>query len=148
MTKLRKRMVIAAAVLLALILTGLFGWTTFRGSREFSAYRAQTLENPLWTREKLSVSQCVDQTIEWAQNCPGISNWVEAAVPDVARDCFSSQDRKAFCDAAGDSIHSTRFGYEECGQRLEGVVGKRKIKALTKWCAKSYRVLANYCDEL
>lgn len=141
-------------ILVAVVgLTVTFGVTSIRSSREFTEYRERTLghdsANAPWNKTPMSVDECITFSIEWATRCPGIQSWCEAEVPNVARACLESGDRSGFCGEVGDAILTTGFGFHECEARRESAELEKYAKRWhKKYCAKSYRAVADHCRHL
>ncbi len=142
------RILIIIAVVVA-GLTAVFGVSSVRSSRVFSEYRSRTLDDPdhpvPWRAGEPSVDDCIDFAIDWATGCPGIQSWCEAEVPRVVRECVASHDRTAYCDDVGDTILSTGFGYHACEERRREIAQKYAKRWHKKYCAKSYRAVADHC---
>jgi hypothetical protein len=134
-------------------LTVTFGVTSIRSSREFTEYRERTLGHERadapWNKTEMSVDDCITFAIDWATECPGIQSWCEAEVPNVARACLESRDRREFCEEVGDRILTTGFGFHECEARREKVeLEKYARRWHKKYCARAYRAVADHCRHL
>ena len=148
----KKRRALPILVILGVVIVGLtvvFGVTSMDSSRVFSEYRDRTLHDdehpPPWTRRELGVDECISFALDWATACPGIQSWCEAEVPSVMVQCLESADRTAYCDEVGDEILTTGFGFHDCEDRRESVTEKYAKRWHKKYCAKSYRTIADYC---
>src|SRR5690606_21538944 len=113
---------------------------------EYKAYRAATLEaGPMpWTREPMSVEQCIEFTVDWAMACPGVESWCAGEAPRLTRECLASADRSDYCRELGDEVASTHFGYAECEALREPVEGRYTKRSHKKFCAASYRAVAEH----
>jgi hypothetical protein len=142
------RVLVIIGVTLMLLMV-VFGRATSKGYDEFTAYHEATLEDPdnppRWETEALDVSGCVDESLAWVEACPGVSSWCETTLSDVMGQCLDSQDRTAYCEAVGDAVGSTRFGFEECSARYDQIEGRFTRRYAKKHCALIYRVIAGYC---
>lgn len=132
---------------LVLLLCVVFGVTVMRQQAEYREYRAATLEaGPLpWTERTMSVEECVEFTVEWAMACPGVESWCANEAPRLTGDCMASTDRREVCNALGDAVASTHFGYAECEALREPVEGRYTKRNHKKFCAASYRAVAEHC---
>ena len=136
--------IIGAVVLLSVI----FGVTVMRQKSQFQDYRAATLEQePPWTQAPMTIDQCVEYTVDWAMACPGVESWCFNEAPKLTRACLDSQDRQGSCRELGDSVASTHFGYAECERLRESVEGRYTKRNHKKFCAASYRAVAEYCRQ-
>lgn len=133
----------AAVVLLCVV----FGVVVMRQQAEYREYRAATLEaGPLpWTERTMTVEECVGFTVDWAMACPGVESWCANEAPRITRACMESTDRHAVCEAFGDAVASTSFGYAECEAMREPVEGRYTKRNHKKFCAASYRAVAEHC---
>lgn len=137
--------------MIALALLGgtvLVGVTTLRSSRQFSQYRAATLEVAPWVSGPVDVPDCIGFAVAWGAECPGIQSWCEAEVGQVAARCLASADRRAWCQTAGDAILTTGFGFEDCEARRADVEGTHARRWHKKYCAKGWRAVADHCRDL
>lgn len=144
---------VVLVILVAVVgLTVTFGVTSIRSSREFTEYREHTLGHGSaaapWHKTQMSVEDCIAYAIEWATACPGIQSWCEAEVPNVARACLESADRSAYCREIGDAILTTGFGFHECEDLRSGIEEKYARRWHKKYCARSYRAVADHCRHL
>lgn len=132
-----------------LLLCVVFGATVIRQKSQYQDYRAATLEQgPLpWTESAMTIEQCVEFTVDWAMACPGVESWCSNEAPRLTRECLASQDRASACEALGDSVASTHFGYAECEALRESVDGRYTKRSHKKFCAASYRAVAEYCRQ-
>ena len=131
------------------VLSVVFGVTVMRQKAQFQEYRAATLEQqPLpWTQAAMTVDECVEFTVDWAMACPGVESWCFNEAPTLTRQCLESQDRSEACAALGDTVASTKFGYAECEQLRGSVEGRYTKRNHKKFCASSYRAVAEFCRE-
>lgn len=138
-----------AVVGLIIGLSVVFGVTVMRQKAQYQEYRAATLEQgPLpWTLAPMSVEQCVEFTVDWAMACPGVESWCFNEAPQLTRACLGSRDRTEVCTALGDTVASTHFGYAECEQLREPVEGRYAKRSHKKFCAASYRAVAEFCRQ-
>ena len=146
---------IGLIVVVIVALTIPFGWSVMRNHETFAAYQDKTIDSetapPPWEGEaapRHSVEDCVTYTVNWAMECPGIQSWCQAEVPVVVDRCLASQDRQPFCDGLEGEWMSTRFGFHECNDLRESVEGKYAKRAHKKYCALSYRGVADHCKRL
>jgi hypothetical protein len=132
------------------VLTVPFVRTTMSSSAAFSEYRRATLHDPAspprWAREQVDPDGCIDEGIAWLRGCEGIQSWCEAELPVVVEMCLASQDRTPYCADVGDQIMSTRFGFEACKARREGIADKYAARHHKKACAAAYRAVARHCE--
>ena len=134
-----------AGIVLAVIMTisVSLGFVLLRNYTMFTRYVRDTLEDPVdprpWEVEYLTVEQCVDVTLEWAEGCRGVKAMCDEYVPRVMIECMHSQDREAYCENVGDLLAITAFGHEECQAR--GV--QRNVDA--EACSAAYRGIDDYC---
>lgn len=137
--------IIGVVVLLCVI----FGVTVIRQKTQFQEYRAATLEQATlpWTQEPMTIEQCVAFTVDWAMACPGVGSWCSNEAPRLTRECLSSQDRQETCAALGETVASTHFGYAECERMREPVEGRYAKRGHKKFCAASYRAVAEFCRQ-
>lgn len=135
----------AVVVLLCVV----FGVTVMRQKAAYQEYRAATLEaGPLpWTQRTMSVEACVQWTVDWAMACPGVESWCANEAPRLTRECMASADRREICERFGDAVASTTFGYAECEALREPVEGRYTKRSHKKFCAASYRAVAEQCRE-
>lgn len=153
-----KRGVLRLLAILGAAVVGLsviFGFTILRNHSVFRDYQAATLEDgdapPPWDTEALSVDDCVEETVRWTMECPGIASWCLAEVPVVAERCLASRDRTAYCEEVGDEVMSTRFGFHACEDLRAGMDDddeKYAKRANKKYCAATYRAVAEHCLSL
>lgn len=150
----RRRIGLRVLLIIAVVLSGLmvvFGSTTARNYDEFEAYRHATLEDPeappRWQAEQLDVDGCVDAVLDWIEACPGVSSWCEGSLPDVTNSCLETIELGPFCQAVGDEVMSTRFGYGECAERYDAIEGRYARRAAKKHCSLIYRTLAGRCQD-
>jgi len=148
----RRRTGVRVLLIIALVLAVLmvvFGRTTSKSYDQFDVYKNATLLDPQnpprWETEALGVEDCVDAALEWVEACPGVSSWCESSLPDVTNSCLRSQDRAAYCEAVGDAVMTTRFGFEECSARYDQIDGRYTRRYAKKHCALIFRVIAGYC---
>ena len=97
---------------------------------------------------ELSIEQCVAFTVDWAMGCPGVESWCSGHAPRLALECLRSADRRPACEALGDEVESTHFGYAECERMREAVEGRYTKRTHKKFCAAAYRAVAEHCREL
>jgi len=134
---------------LVVTLCVVFGVTVMRQQAQYREYRAATLEaGPLpWTQRTMSVEECVQWTVDWAMACPGVESWCANEAPRLTRECLASTDRRPVCEAFGDAVASTQFGYHECEALREAVDGRYTKRSHKKFCAASYRAVAEHCRQ-
>lgn len=137
------------------VLSVVFGVTIWRNHSTFREYQSLTLESdaapPRWATEALSAEQCVQAAVQWGMDCPGIGSWCLAELPVVTRSCLESSDRMVYCEQVGDEVMSTRFGFHECEDMradMDDDAEKYAKRANKKYCAASFRAVADYCLEL
>lgn len=132
-----------------MVLCVIFGATVIRQKTQFQEYRAATLGSGdlPWTRAPMTVEQCVAFTVDWAMACPGVESWCSNEAPQLTRECLGSQDRHETCEALGDTVASTHFGYAECERMRESVEGRYTKRSHKKFCAASYRAVAEFCRQ-
>ena len=148
------RVLLVMGVVLALLMV-VFGKTTADSYAKFEAYRATSLEDPqnpprwqLAARLGYRVSErdiAVDELLAWIEACPGVSSWCESSLPSLTVECLESQDRSAYCESVGDTIKSTRFGYDECSARYDQIDGRFARRYAKKHCSLIYRAIAGHC---
>jgi hypothetical protein len=143
----RTRSLVLGIGALVVLLCVVFGVTVLRQQAEFREYRAATLEaGPLpWTQRTMSVEECVQFTVDWAMACPGVESWCANEAPRLTRECMQSVDRRETCEQLGDTVASTHFGYAECEALREPVEGRYTKRNHKKFCASSYRAVAESC---
>jgi hypothetical protein len=130
------------------LLCVVFGVTVMRQKAQFQEYRDATLaESPPWAEGPMTIEQCVAHTVDWAMACPGVESWCFNEAPKLTRECLGSQDRRPACQALGDSVASTHFGYAECEAMRESGEGRYTKRSHKKFCAASYRAVAEYCRQ-
>lgn len=134
---------------LVVVLCVIFGVTVVRQKAKFQEYREATLaQGDLpWTQHPMTVEQCVTYTVDWAMACPAVASWCSNEAPRLTRECLGSQDRQEVCAALGDTVASTHFGYAECERMREPVEGRYTKRSHKKFCAASYRAVAEYCRQ-
>ena len=127
-----------------------FGISVVRQKAEFEEYRAATLDARTmpWEEGELSIEQCVAFTVDRAMGCPGVESWCSGHAPRLALECLRSADRRPACEALGDEVESTHFGYAECERMREAVEGRYTKRTHKKFCAAAYRAVAEHCREL
>jgi hypothetical protein len=137
---------IAAAAVVASVV---FGVSTLRGRDAYERYKARTLvdEGPPWTHTELSVDACIAFAVDWGVSCPGLESWCVAEAPALARKCFASADRHAYCASVADEVKSTRFGVQACEALRVSIEGRHAQRAHKKYCAAAHRSLAAHCVE-
>ncbi len=135
---------------LVVALCVVFGVTVMRQKAQYEDYLHQTLEaGPMpWAQHPMDVGECVEFTVQWAMDCPGVESWCSGQAPRLTRQCLASAERRAACDALGDEVARTQFGYAECEAMRESVEGRYTKRNHKKFCAASYRAVAEYCREL
>jgi hypothetical protein len=145
----KTRGILIAVAAVVVLLCVVFGVTVMRQQSEYRAYRAATLEaGPLpWTQRTMSVEECVQWTVDWAMACPGVESWCANEAPRLTRECMASTDRREVCDRFGDAVASTQFGYAECEALREPVEGRYTKRSHKKFCAASYRAVAEHCRQ-
>jgi len=143
----RRLLLILGAVVVALCTA--FGVNVVRQKARFEDYRAATLEGKTmpWEQSELSVDECVEYTVEWAMGCPGVESWCSAHAPRLTMECLGSADRTEACATLGDVVADTHYGYAECEALREPVEGRYAKRSHKKYCAASYRAVAEYCRE-
>ena len=146
-TRPRTRGLLLGLGALVVLLCVVFGVTVMRQHAEYAEYRKATLESgPLpWTQRTMSVEECVGWSLEWAMACPGVESWCANEAPRLTRDCMASADRQEICEQLGDAVASTTFGYAECEALRESVEGRYTKRSHKKFCAASYRAVAEHC---
>ena len=139
-------LVIAAIVLLLCVV---FGVTVVRQKAQFEEYRAATLDGRAmpWEDGEQSIEECVAFTVEWAMSCPGVESWCSGHAPRLTLECLRSADRHEACEALGEDVSSTHFGYAECERMRESVEGRYAKRSHKKFCAAAYRAVAEHCRE-
>lgn len=145
----RTRRLLLGVGALVLLLCVVFGVTVMRQYTEYKEYRAATLEaGPLpWTQRSMSVEECVRFSVDWAMACPGVESWCAGEAPRLTRACLGSADRSEVCRSLGDEVASTHFGYAECEALREPIEGRYTKRGHKKFCAASYRAVAEHCRE-
>lgn len=93
-----------------------------------------------WHERPLSPEECVDATLAWTRECPGIKTMCDMYVERVVGLCMDTQDRNTFCHDIVDNSYTTEFGVPEC--RARGV--RRNVNK--EACANSYRTIDAYCE--
>ena len=129
------------------LLSVVFGGSILRNRAAFDRYKAATLVDvtPVWQHEVLEVHACVDHTVQWAMQCPGLESWCANEAPQLTRLCLEQGDRSEYCDSVRELAASTRFGYHECDALREDVEGKYAKRSHKKFCAAAYRAVAEHC---
>lgn len=132
---------------LLVLLCVVFGVTVIRQKAQFEEYRAATLDDRTmpWEERELSIEECVAFTAEWAMGCPGVESWCSSHAPRLTLECLRSADRAPACEALGDEVESTHFGYAECERMRESVEGRYTKRSHKKYCAAAYRAVAEHC---
>ena len=132
-------------------LTVVFGVMTLKNHARFSAYQVEsTVQGDVpsrWQVEALSVEQCIDESLAWAEGCPGVQSWCEGQLPRVLEACLASQPRDEYCAKVGDEVASTRFGFELCASRYNKLETYAR-RSRKKFCARSLRTVADHCISL
>ncbi|MCX4241586.1 hypothetical protein [Paraliomyxa miuraensis] len=143
----RTRRLVLGVIAVIVLLCVVFGITVRRQQARYQEYRAATLEaGPLpWTERTMSPQECVAFTVDWAMACPGVESWCANEAPRLTRECLSSTDRSEYCESLGDEVASTHFGYAECETMRQSVEGRYTKRNHKKFCASSYRAVAEYC---
>jgi hypothetical protein len=146
-TRPRTRGLLLGLGALVVLLCVVFGVTVMRQHAEYAEYRKATLESgPLpWTQRTMSVEECVGWSLDWAMACPGVESWCANEAPRLTRECMASADRREVCEQLGDAVASTTFGYAECEVLRESVEGRYTKRNHKKFCAGSYRAVAEHC---
>lgn len=134
------------------VLVGLcvvFGVTVVRQKAQFDEYRAATLDGQTmpWQQGELSVDECVAFTVDWAMGCPGVESWCSAHAPRLTLECLGSTDREQVCAELGDEVADTHYGYAQCERMRESVDGRYTKRHHKKFCAASYRAVAEFCRD-
>ena len=126
-----------------------FGVTVLRQKAQFEEYRHATLDGRTmpWTQGEMSVDECVGFTVDWAMGCPGVESWCSSHAPRLTLQCLDSIDRDAACSQLGDKVADTHYGYAECERLRESVDGRYAKRHHKKFCAASYRAVAQHCRE-
>lgn len=145
----RTRRLLLGVGALVVVLSVVFGVTVMRQQARYKEYRAATLEaDPLpWTQRTMSVEECVQFTVDWAMACPGVESWCANEAPRLTRQCLGSADRQQVCTSLGQDVASTHFGYAECEALREPIEGRYTKRGHKKFCAASYRAVAEHCRE-
>jgi hypothetical protein len=146
-TRPRTRGLLIGLGALVVLLCVVFGVTVLRQHTQYAEYRAATLEaGPLpWTQRTMSVEECVGWSVDWAMACPGVESWCANEAPRLTGACLASADRREVCETLGDAVASTTFGYAECEAMREPVEGRYTKRNHKKFCAASYRAVAEHC---
>lgn len=143
------RVLLVIGVGLAVLMV-VFGQTTSKNYERYDAYYKASLQDPQspprWETEALTVDQCVDEVLDWVEDCPGVSSWCQGALPDVMGACFDTQDRSGYCAEVGDAVLTTRFGFEQCAERYDKIEGHYTRRYAKKHCALLYRTIAGRCQ--
>ena len=141
----RRLLLIVGGLVVALCVA--FGVTVLRQKASFEAYRTATLDGKTmpWEQGELSVQACVTFTVDWAMGCPGVESWCSAHAPRLTMECLRSADRTEACAMLGDVVADTHYGYAECEQLRESVDGRYAKRSHKKFCAASYRAVAEHC---
>jgi hypothetical protein len=132
---------------IVLVLCGVFGYTIVRHRASFDAYVERTLvpgQMP-WDARELSVDECAEFGTTWGMQCTGLESWCLAEAPRVTRMCMEAADRTEACRELGDAVETNRFGYHECEALREDVEGRYIKRGHKKYCAASYRAVAESC---
>lgn len=148
--KPRTRAVLLIIAGVIAVLCIVFGVTVVQQKTEFEDYRRATLDEQTmpWTERAMTVDECVDFTVAWSMDCPGVGSWCSGHGPRLTLECLGSTDRHEACAAYGEKLAATSFGYQECEQRRESVEGRYAKRAHKKFCAANYRAVAEYCKQL
>ncbi len=143
----RRLLIVVGAVVVALCVA--FGVNVVHQKQQFEAYRAETLDDKTmpWEHAELTVDECVAFTVDWAMGCPGVESWCSAHAPRLTLQCLGSIDREQACTELGDRVADTRYGYAECEGLREAVDGRYTKRNHKKFCAASYRAVAEFCRE-
>ena len=123
--------------------------------RQYFAYRTykiQTLgqyaQNYPWAAEKPGVEACVDMTLSWVVECPGLPTLCEGQLHRLMQECWHvATNTGEYCAAVGDSYRATSFGYPECAQRKARFASQGKFMK-SKLCNANYRIIAQGCAEM
>lgn len=143
----RRLLLIIGGLVVALCVA--FGVTVLRQKARFEAYRAATLDDKTmpWEQAELSIDECVAFTVDWAMGCTGVESWCSGHAPRLTLECLRSADRTQACTALGDLAGDTHFGYAECERLRESVDGRYAKRNHKKFCAASYRAVAELCRD-
>ena len=131
-------------ILVAVLLSVLLGGLLFRNYSRFLSYAHHTLtqpdEPPPWIANgPLSPEACVDATLDWAAECPGIKSLCDEYTTRVTQECLSQGDHLEYCTRLGPRTATTEFGLQECYTR-----GTRRHYD-SESCANAYRAIDAYC---
>ena len=142
------RVMLILGVALAVLMV-VFGSRTSENYERYDTYYKATMQDPdqppAWESEALTVPQCVDEVLDWIEDCPGVSSWCEGALPDVMAQCLASEPREGYCAEVGDAVLTTRFGYDECAERYNEIEEHHMRRYAKKHCALLYRTIAGHC---
>jgi len=138
-------LLVLGAIVIGLALV--FGGSVWRGRAVFRAYVERTLKAPAHPPKGRSIAECVEYAVGWGMACPAMETWCANEAPRVAAACFAAGELDTACEGFGDQVFQTGFGVEACqGLRAE-VAGKYAKRSHKKYCASSYRALAELCRE-
>jgi len=86
----------------------------------------------------LTISTCLDETLNWFKTCDGIQDLCESTVIRGMFLCLKAKDRTSDCQDYR-RLYSSKLGYEEC-------VVKREAKgSFKKACANVYQSIFDFC---
>ena len=117
------------------ILLGIYAFYQYRQSEKFLLAQMKKVET---AEPATSPLECLDRTIDFAQNCQAMETLCKASVSRYMAICLSHAPTENFCKTLGDKPKTTHFGYQGCH--------KRKLVGLPKKaCAIAYRTIERHC---
>ena len=129
------------------VLLIILGTSCVMGVVAYSKYRSS--EKILWQDlahfrqigTQLSSEECINEVIEWRNNCLAMKSLCDISVPRMMETCLASQNREKYCVELGTIPSDTHFGFKECQNRH---LNSKTKKA----CAASYRIIDSHCKHI
>ncbi|MEQ9317823.1 MAG: hypothetical protein RIF41_01645 [Polyangiaceae bacterium] len=140
----------AAAIVIGLVVVTIpFGWSLWSSYADYRRYVETTLEvpedPPIWVRRSLTADDCVSEALAWAERCPGFEELCRRALPAVVGRCLASRDRRAWCEANGDTLTTASYGDDACEEAIDA----RRLddtRTHRHRCAVAYGAVAAWCE--
>ncbi len=129
--------IIGLLMLGSLFMGGIIAWRY----RQSESHLWETQAAMLEAGEQLDPVGCVDEVIDWFQNCEAMAGLCDQSIVRMMGACMAAQDRHQYCEDLDVSTASTHFGNEACRERE---LGRHHRKA----CALSYRAIDAHCSGL
>jgi hypothetical protein len=132
----RGGLLVAGCLLFVSVPLGFVAYGRFKSSDGFLAAQVQAMRA---AGVGLSTEQCVDRALQMRADCQAMPKLCDHSVGETMDACLQARNRAGECATFGESVRSTRFGFDACKARKTDRSGRVA-------CATAYRSIAEACS--